>query len=71
MDDELITMSEAAAEFDIPRMKLYRWAKEGRLVAYRSGRDERVRLVRRAEVAALLQPEPVSPRGDAEGKRAA
>lgn len=58
-DDEMLPISEAAAAFEIPRIKLYRWIKTGRLAAYRSGRDERVKLVRRADVAALLQPEPV------------
>jgi excisionase family DNA binding protein len=58
-DDDMVTIGEAAEEFDIPRIKLYRWMKTGRLVAYRSGRDERAKLVRRTDVAALLQPEPV------------
>ena len=58
-DDEMVTIGEAAEEFDIPRIKLYRWMKTGRLIAYRSGRDERAKLVRRADVEALLQPEPV------------
>ena len=58
-DDAMLPVSEAAAAFDIPRIKLYRWIKTGRLAAYRSGRDERVKLVRRADVAALLEPEPV------------
>ena len=62
-DDDMLPISEAAAAFDIPRIKLYRWIKTGRLAAYRSGRDERVKLVRRTDVTALLEPEPV---GDVE-----
>jgi excisionase family DNA binding protein len=56
---DLITITEAAEAFDIPRIKLYRWMKSGRLQARRSGRDERVKLVSRADVAALLGDEPI------------
>lgn len=66
MNDELLmTIGEAATAFAIPRIKLYRWAKQGRLATYRSGRDERVRLVRRTDVMALLEPEPVTPPAEA------
>jgi len=58
-DDDMVTIGEAAEEFEIPRIKIYRWLKAGRLAAYRSGRDERAKLVRRSDVAALLEPEPV------------
>jgi excisionase family DNA binding protein len=58
-DNDMVTIGEAAEAFDIPRIKLYRWMKTGRLVAFRSGRDERAKLVRRSDVEALLQPEPV------------
>ena len=70
-DEEMMTISEAAAVFDIPRIKLYRWMKTGRLAAYRSGRDERAKLVRRAEVAALLRPELVGDLEDTDVKSAA
>ncbi len=70
-DDEMLPISEAATAFDIPRIKLYRWIKTGRLAAYRSGRDERVKLVRRADVAALLEPEPVELVEDGDLKSAA
>ena len=59
MTSDLMTITEAAEAFDIPRIKLYRWMKAGRLQARRSGRDERVKLVRRADVAALLGDEPI------------
>lgn len=72
MHDDLLTIGDAAEAFDIPRIKLYRWIKTGRIAAYRSGRDERAKLVRRADVAALLQPEPVERTGqDTDVKSAA
>jgi len=58
-EEQMMTIGEAAEAFDIPRMKLYRWMKAGRLSAYRSGRDERAKLVRADDVRALLEPEPV------------
>ena len=58
-ESDMVTIGEAAEEFNVPRIKIYRWLKTGRLAAYRSGRDERAKLVRRADVAALLEPEPV------------
>jgi excisionase family DNA binding protein len=70
-EEDMVTISEAAEEFDIPRIKLYRWMKTGRLVAFRSGRDERAKLVRRTDVAALLQPEPVRELETSEVKSAA
>lgn len=59
-EDQMMTISEAAEAFDIPRMKIYRWMKSGRLTAYRSGRDERAKLVRAGDVRALLEPEPLN-----------
>ena len=58
-EGDMVTIGEAAEEFNVPRIKIYRWLKAGRLAAYRSGRDERAKLVRRSDVAALLEPEPV------------
>jgi excisionase family DNA binding protein len=57
----MLTISQAAEEFGIPRIKLYRWMKAGRLSAYRSGRDERSKLVRRGDVEALLGHAPITP----------
>lgn len=56
MDDDLISIKAAAGEFGISRAKLWRWIKDGLLETYRTGRDGRVRLVRRDEVARLLRP---------------
>ncbi len=55
----MLTIGEAAKEFALPRIRIYRWLKAGRLAAYRSARDERAKLVRRSDVAALLEPVPV------------
>jgi len=67
----MMTIGEAAEVFGIPRMKLYRWVKSGRLTAYRSGRDERAKLVLRADVEALLKPEPMTGSMEEDRKRAA
>jgi excisionase family DNA binding protein len=58
-DSDLMKITDAAEAFNIPRIKLYRWMKSGRLQARRSGRDERIKLVSRADVAALLGDEPI------------
>ena len=60
MEDDLIPLGQAAEEFEINRVKLWRWIRAGRLVAHQSGRDLRTKLVRRSEVRALLEPTPLA-----------
>jgi excisionase family DNA binding protein len=59
MDSDLMTIQEAAEEFKISRVKIWRWVRDGRLTALQSGRDLREKLVRRSEVEALLAPTPI------------
>jgi excisionase family DNA binding protein len=70
-EDQMMTISEAAAAYEIPRIKLYRWMKSGRLPAFRSGRDERVKLVRRADVEALLANVPIEDGGEEQALKSA
>ena len=70
MVDDMLTLGEAAEAFDIPRIKLWRWVRSGKLVAHRSERDLREKLVRRGDVEALLRPQPITAEG-AELKSAA
>ena len=59
MPGEFLTIQEAADEMRISRVKLWRWIRDGTLVAHQSGRDLREKLVRREEVEALLAPTPM------------
>jgi excisionase family DNA binding protein len=70
-EDDLLPIGQAAAVFGIPRIKIGRWIRAGRLVAHHSGRDERQRLVRRGDVAALLQPAPLAGTSETTKKRVA
>lgn len=71
MADDFLTLQQATEEFGINRVKLWRWMRDGRLVAHQSGRDLREKLVRRADVAALLEPTPIPIKGEDEAKKAA
>lgn len=68
-NDDMLTLGDAAEEFGIPRIKLWRWIKGGKLTAHRSERDLREKLVRRGDVAAILEPRPIRD-GIEEGKAA-
>lgn len=57
-EEVLLSISEASEEFEIPRIKLYRWMKSGQLHWYKSGRDERMKYVKRDDVSRLLDPRP-------------
>ena len=59
MPGEFLTIQEAADEMRISRVKLWRWIRDGKLVAHQSGRDLREKLVRREDVEALLAPTPM------------
>ncbi len=60
MADDYLTLREAAAEFGVNRVKLWRWIRDGHLTAHQSGRDLREKLVRRTDVATLLTPTPLT-----------
>ena len=59
MTEDFLTLQEAAEVFQVSRVKLWRWVRDGRLAAHQSGRDLREKLVRREDVAALLAPTPI------------
>ena len=67
----MLTLGEAAEMFGIPRIKLWRWVKAGKLIAHQSERDLRQKLVRRADVEGLLRPRPIRAEGGQELKSAA
>lgn len=71
IESDMLTISQAAEEFGIPRIKLYRWMKAGRLSAFRSGRDERSKLVRRGDVEALLGQAPIALAGESQELKSA
>jgi excisionase family DNA binding protein len=57
VEDEFLTITQAAELLGVARMTFWRRLKEGVMPVYRSGRDHRVRLVRRADVEALVRPQ--------------
>ena len=73
MGEELLNIEQAAAAVGTYRKKIERMIADGRLPAYRSVVDRRVRLVKRADldrVFAAIEPIEVVPR-DGQGKAAA
>jgi excisionase family DNA binding protein len=66
--DEFVTITEAARIMGVHRITVYRLVKAGTLRTYASPLNRRVKLVKRADLAALMTPQPIE--GD-EGKAAA
>ena len=64
--EEYLTLQQAADLMGVSRFKLWRLVRDGKLTAHVSERDRREKLVRRADVEALMQPRPI-----ARGKAAA
>jgi predicted site-specific integrase-resolvase len=60
-DDELLSLDEAAAEFKVSRMLLYRAEKAGQLRLQRRPRGTPRVQVRRSDVARLLEPRDLPP----------
>jgi excisionase family DNA binding protein len=52
-----LTLTEAARRLGVSRWTLYRRIDDGALSVYRSDRDRRVKLVKRADVEALATPQ--------------
>ncbi len=61
MQDEYMTIKEAAKALGISRATIYRRVKAGELEAYQSRADRRERLVRRADIEERMGPEPPGP----------
>jgi excisionase family DNA binding protein len=61
MQDEFMTLKEAAEALGVSRATLWRRIQNGELVSYQSQQDRRQRLVRREEIEALLRPVEIDP----------
>jgi excisionase family DNA binding protein len=62
MQEEFMTLEEAADLLQVSRFTLWRLLKEGKLPAYQSEADRRRKLVRREDVEALKRPRRVDPK---------
>lgn len=65
--DDYVTMTEAQDILSVSRFKIWQLVKEGKLPTFRSERDRREKLIRRADVEAILQPRaaPIEEQGKA------
>ena len=61
---DFVTVQEAARMLGMARMTFWRRLREGAMPVYRSERDRRVRLVKRADVERMLEPVPATPVAD-------
>jgi excisionase family DNA binding protein len=68
-ESEFLTMQEATRLLGIGRMTLWRRVRDGVLPVYRSERDRRVRLVKRADVERLITPSIETPAAQSKGNR--
>ena len=66
--DGFMTLGDAAVRLGVSRMTIWRMTQDGRLTTYHSEANRRIRLVKRAEVEALITPRSIAP---AEKKAAA
>lgn len=60
-EPEFLTLQQAARLLGISRQTMYRRTQEGAITVYESPANRRVRLVRRADVEALLTPQIAAP----------
>ena len=65
MDDDYLTLTEAAQLVGVSKQTFWRRIKAGVLRTYQSEFNRRVKLVRRSDLERLMRPEPVK---DREGK---
>ena len=70
MQDEYLTLGDAAEHAGVSRVTIWRMVKEGRLAAYQNPRDRRVKLVKRTELDEALRIVPL-PVEESMGKSAA
>jgi len=59
VDDEYLTVQEAADNLGVSRFTVWRLIRDEELTAYQSSVDRRRKLVRRADVEALKQPKAI------------
>jgi excisionase family DNA binding protein len=67
--DDFVTMQQAADMMGVSYWTVYRLVKAGKLQAYQLPSNRRLRLVKRADLAALMTPTPIA--DDEQGKAAA
>ncbi len=58
-EDEFVSMREAQEILGVSNFTMWRMVRDGELVAYQSRTDRRKKLVRRSDLEALRQPEPI------------
>lgn len=56
MNDDFLTVADVAARLQVSRQTIWRWIRAGKLETYSSMRDQRERLIRVADVEALIAP---------------
>jgi excisionase family DNA binding protein len=66
--DDFLTLQQAADLMRVHRITVWRLVRDGKLRMYQSETNRRVKLVKRADVEALMRPRPIE---DAEEKEAA
>ena len=66
--DDFLTLQQAADIMRVHRITVWRLARDGKLRMYQSETNRRVKLVKRADVEALMRPRPIEVD---EGKEAA
>jgi len=65
--DDFLTLQQAADFMRVHRITVWRLVRDGKLRMYQLETNRRVKLVKRADVEALMRPRPIE---DAEGKAA-
>jgi excisionase family DNA binding protein len=66
--DDFLTLQQAADLMRVHRITVWRLVRDGKLRMYKSETNRRVKLVKRADIEALMRPRPIE---EAEGKAAA
>jgi excisionase family DNA binding protein len=61
--DDFLTLQQAADLMRVHRITVWRLVRDGKLRMYQSETNRRVKLVKRADVEALMRPRPIEERG--------
>jgi excisionase family DNA binding protein len=61
--DEFLTLQQAADFMRVHRITVWRLVRDGKLRMYQSETNRRVKLVKRADVEALMRPRLIEERG--------
>ena len=57
--DDFLTLQQAADLMRVHRITVWRLVRDGKLRTYQSQANRRVKLVKRADVEALMRPQPI------------